>query len=167
MMAQPPTTSLASAYGPSTRLTSPLRTTKFTASSVPNRPPPSRNTPLAARSPTWASIASNSDCGGVPTPSSILTNPMKRGISITPNLGWLLLLEPTSNGSQRLRHRPLGPFAQIYVVGEATVSRSEQSGFEVDDDLVDRIAGRDEGAAERSTDREQEGHSQAHHGDEA
>src|SRR5688572_26747841 len=88
MMAQPPTTSLASAYGPSTRLTSPLRTTKFTASSVPNRPPPSRNTPFAARSPMWASIASNSACGGVPRPSSILTKPMKRGISITPTRRW-------------------------------------------------------------------------------
>src|SRR5262245_32134838 len=87
-MAQPPTTSLASAYGPSTRLTSPWRTTKFTASSVPYRPPPSRNTPLAARSPMWASIASNSACGGVPTPSSILTNPMKRGILTTPTGCW-------------------------------------------------------------------------------
>src|SRR4051794_5250460 len=84
MMAHPPTTSLASAYGPSTRVTSPCLTTKFTASSVPYRPPPSRNTPFSARSPTWASIASKSACGGVPTPSSILTNPMKRGIFITP-----------------------------------------------------------------------------------
>src|SRR3974390_1158846 len=31
-----------------------------------------------------SSIASNSACGGIPTPSSIRTNPMKRGISITP-----------------------------------------------------------------------------------
>src|SRR3954453_16846089 len=88
MMAQPPTTSFASAYGPSTRLTSPWRTTKWTASSVPYRPPPSRNTPLAARSPMCASIASNSACGGVPTPSSILTNPMKRGILTTPTGCW-------------------------------------------------------------------------------
>src|SRR3954447_11618931 len=88
MMAQPPTTSFASAYGPSTRLTSPWRTTKLTASSVPYRPPPSRNTPLAARSPMWASIASNNDCGGVPTPSSILTKPMKRGILTTPTGCW-------------------------------------------------------------------------------
>src|SRR3954452_17281748 len=36
----------------------------------------------------WASIASNSDCGGVPTPSFILTNPMKRGILITPVGCW-------------------------------------------------------------------------------
>jgi glutathione synthase/RimK-type ligase-like ATP-grasp enzyme len=31
---------------------------------------------------------------------------MKRGISITPPRGWLLLLEGTSNGSRALRHRP-------------------------------------------------------------
>src|SRR3954452_5266139 len=88
MMAQPPTTSFASAYGPSTRLTSPWRTTKFTASSVPYRPPPSRNTPLAARSPMYSSIASNSAWGGVPTPSSILTKPMKRGMSFTTTGRW-------------------------------------------------------------------------------
>ncbi|MDX6263313.1 MAG: hypothetical protein QOH84_5001, partial [Kribbellaceae bacterium] len=76
------------AYGTSTRLTSPWRTTKFTASSVPNRQPTSRNTPLAARSPIYASIASNSACGGVPTPSSIHTNPMNRGILITPVSCW-------------------------------------------------------------------------------
>ena len=46
-IAHPPTTSLASAYGPSTRVTSPLRTMKLTASSVPYNPPPSRNTPAA------------------------------------------------------------------------------------------------------------------------
>src|SRR3954447_20919567 len=107
MMAHPPTTSLASAYGPSTRLTSPLRTTKFTASSVPYRPPPSRNTPLAACSPMYVSMASNSACGGVPTPSSILTNPMKRGILITPTGCWGLLLARTSNGCPALRHAPV------------------------------------------------------------
>src|ERR1700722_16258271 len=37
----------------------------------------------------YSSIASNSACGGVPTPSSILTNPMNRGISIPPLVcGW-------------------------------------------------------------------------------
>ena len=39
MIAQPPTTSFDSAYGPSTRVDSPSRTTKLTASSVPYRPP--------------------------------------------------------------------------------------------------------------------------------
>jgi hypothetical protein len=30
-------------------------------------------------------MASNSACGGAPIPSSIRTNPMKRGISISPS----------------------------------------------------------------------------------
>src|SRR4051794_34503537 len=126
MMAQPPTTSLASAYGPSTRLTSPWRTTKFTASSVPYRPPPSRNTPFAARSPMWASIASNSACGGVPTPSSILTNPMNRGMSITP-LRWRDVASArTSDGCSALRHRSSKFFSVRAKPGAAGLHQSAE-----------------------------------------
>jgi hypothetical protein len=50
------------------------------------------------------SIASNSACGGVPTPSSILTKPMKRGIAISPRGCWVLLRARTSNDCRALRH---------------------------------------------------------------
>src|SRR3954451_23931477 len=40
------------------------------------------------------SIASNSACGGAPMPSSIFTNPMKRGMLISPS-GWWELLSRT------------------------------------------------------------------------
>ena len=53
----------------------------------------------------YSSIASNSACGGVPTPSSIRTNPMKRGISITPcGSSVVCFLARTSNGYAVLRH---------------------------------------------------------------
>src|SRR3954451_3850148 len=40
------------------------------------------------------SIASNSACGGAPMPSSIFTNPMKRGMLISPSGWWELLSRP-------------------------------------------------------------------------
>src|SRR5581483_2685771 len=44
--------------------------------------------------PMYMSIASNSACGGAPMPSSIFTNPMKRGMLINPP-GWWELLSRT------------------------------------------------------------------------
>ena len=43
----------------------------------------------------------------------------------------------------------------------------ELSGLEIDDDLVDRVAGRDEGAVERTANRQQQSDRKAYHCDQA
>src|SRR5581483_11565756 len=75
---------------------------------VPYRPPPSRKCPAPACAAMYLSIASNRASGGMPPPSSILTNPMNRGIARS-SRWWPPLLGDRaarrSNGNGRLRDR--------------------------------------------------------------